>query len=184
PRSTRRLFRPAGKRKTGSEPGRDYAMSGIGFGDGKAIVRKKAPRRLKKVEALSIKERRYLANRLTGKTKHDAAVDAGFSEAIAHNAKAKIEDRPHVRAALEEAVRGAVPISKFLRRLSEGLDATTVKAVAQDGQITDYVEVADYGERRGYLQLIAELGFQVSDSKQPNVTVPIQINVNVRRVGS
>lgn len=158
-------------------------MSGIGFGSDKVKPGKKGKGKgLKKIDALSLKERRYLANRLQGKSKKDSAIDAGFSQSIAHNATVKIESRAHVRAALEEAVLKAVPVSKFLRRLEEGFDATTVKVATMDGQITDFIEVADYGERRQYMDMYRECaGLGNNNSKGPIVTVPIQIVTSIPR---
>src|SRR5215468_3456414 len=50
---------------------------------------------------LTLRQRRYIRNRLAGKTKMDAALDAGYSLQMAHNAEQKIESCRAVRVVLE-----------------------------------------------------------------------------------
>ena len=50
------------------------------------------------LDALEIRERKYIEGRLSGKSKMQAALDAGYTESMAANATVKIESRDVRRA--------------------------------------------------------------------------------------
>ena len=131
----------------------------------------KADKRRKKAGALpslDIRKRKYVAGRLSGKSKKDSALEAGFSPAMARNAAAKIENLS-VRRAFQELARKAVPAGKILKRLKEGLDATWVH---QDGKRGTSVEPY-YRERREYLILAAKLGGYYIEKKDVDAEVTV-----------
>ena len=104
------------------------------------------------------KRRKYVKNRtLKGLNKKDAALEAGFPLSMAENAAAKIET-PEVVAAIEEfdkALTLAIPTVRLVKKLSEGLEATTVKTAQFEGAITDVKEFVDYPTRLQYVKEIA-----------------------------
>ena len=116
--------------------------------------------------SLDIRKRKYVTGRLSGKSKKDSALEAGYSESMARNAAAKIENL-NVRRAFQELARKAVPAGKILKRLKEGLDATWVH---QDGKRGTSVEPY-YRERREYLILAAKFGGFYTDKKDIEVKV-------------
>jgi phage terminase small subunit len=58
-----------------------------------------------------MRQRRYVKARLSGQTKKEAALVAGYSEPMAENAAAKIESK-EVRRAFQVLARKAVPPEK------------------------------------------------------------------------
>lgn len=113
------------------------------------------------LRSLDIRKQKYVAGRLSGKSKKASALEAGYSESMAENAAAKIESKD-VRRAFQELARKAVPAQKIVQRLREGLDATWVH---QDGKRGE-VEEPYYRERREYLVLAAKLGGYYTEKRE------------------
>jgi hypothetical protein len=109
------------------------------------------------LEKLQPRQRQYVKNRVAGKSKKTAALEAGFSESMAENAAAKIETSD-VREAFRKLVQQEIPASKIVARLKEGLDAMETKLFQKDGIITDARDLVEYSERRNYLELAAKMG--------------------------
>lgn len=109
------------------------------------------------LDDLKPRERKYVEGRVSGKSKKQAALAAGYSESMANSAVAKIET-PNVRAAFQRAVRAAIPESKIVGRLSEGLDAEHSRPVISGKEVIDTITEPDYRERREYLSLAAKFG--------------------------
>ena len=103
------------------------------------------------------KRRKYIENRtIGGMNKKRAAVEAGFSLAMATNAASRIET-PEVVAAiqsLEKALLEGIPTELLVQKFAEGLEATVPKVVHQDGE-SDIREFPDYRTRLQYLEKIA-----------------------------
>ncbi len=114
---------------------------------------------------LNLRQRKYVAGIVDGKTKKQAALEAGYSVSAAENAAAIIEGTD-VRAAFEELIRPHVDTNKIAQRLAEGLDATVTKFFLHKGKIIDTCEVVDYTRRREYVALAAKLlGLHVEKQK-------------------
>ena len=102
------------------------------------------------------KKQRYLEGRVAGKSKRQAALDAGYSEAMAdHPGKIETKDVRHAFAAL---MREAVPPERIAKAISEGLDAMETKFFSSEGSVTDSRDVIAWSERRAYAELAAEYG--------------------------
>ena len=71
------------------------------------------------LDALEIRERKYIEGRLSGKSKMQAALDAGYTESIAANATVKIESRD-VRRAFQDLAREAIPAEKIMGETARG----------------------------------------------------------------
>jgi phage terminase small subunit len=126
---------------------------------------------------LSKRKRKYVKGVVQGKTKKQAALDAGYSESVALKAAEKIET-PNVHAAFQKLIREAIPEKKLVQRLAEGIDAMETEFAKFEGQITDTKEVIAWGERREYIKLAAQYGGYVP-KEQPDVIVPVQIIVDL-----
>ena len=124
----------------------------------------KALRGEKLTADLSPRKQRYVEGRLAGKNKRQAALDAGFSESMASHASTKVETRD-VRAVLARVVREAVPPEQIAKTLAEGMAATEIRFVSNEGEVTER-EVPDFSERRQAAALAAELGYGARDNKQ------------------
>src|SRR5262249_19648058 len=134
--------------------------------------------------AFTVKQRRYLQERLKGKNKKLAALIAGYSESTAENALHKIET-PVLRERFSRLARVVLPEEKLVLRLAEGLDATITKVVTHEGEVTDYVECVDYDQRRKYIELVAEFAqYVMPRGTQTNVGLNVPITVTVEHIAS
>jgi hypothetical protein len=133
------------------------------------------------LDALDIRERLYVIARLGGKTKKEAALEAGYSESMAENALAKIESK-EVRLAFQHMARQAVPVEKILVRLSEGLDASRVRPVISGKEVIDTIEEPDYRERREYLVLAAKFGGYYVEKSEVDLNGEINVRTPRERI--
>jgi phage terminase small subunit len=106
---------------------------------------------------LSLRRRKYVEGRARGKTKTQAALEAGYAKSVARNAKDRIET-VDVHEAFARLIREGVPAEKLVQLLREGLDATETKFVAFRGRVRDVRRVVDFSKRRAYLELVVEYG--------------------------
>ena len=128
-------------------------MAGIGFGSDKSGKKGKGGR--KKGPTGKTKLYAQILIKSKGKiSKKAAALAAGFSEAMARNAKVKIED-VH-REYFQRLADAAIPDELLIIKLREGLDATEVKTASYEGQITGMEEFVDFKTRHMYLETAAE----------------------------
>lgn len=111
-------------------------------------------RRKKPISKRKLKYIKAVAN---GATKKAAALQVGYSESVAENAKSHIET-PDVRAVFAELVREQIPAKKIVARIKEGLDAKETKFFQFEGEVTDQRDVIAWTERRHYAALAAEFG--------------------------
>lgn len=121
---------------------------------------------------LSLKKKKYVKGLVEGKTKKQAAIDAGYSVNTAENAKAVIET-PDVRAAFRDVIRKHVPMDKVGLRIAEGLDAMETKFATWEGKITDSSDVIAWTERRAYAELAAQWGGYFVPKSEIEVSTPI-----------
>jgi hypothetical protein len=117
---------------------------------------------------LSMRQQKYVAGRLAGKSKKESALEAGYSKSMADNAAAKVESLD-VRRVFQELARKAVPMDKILNRLREGLDAVWVH---QDGKKNKVAEPY-FRERRAYLELAAKFSGVYVEKKDVDAEVRI-----------
>jgi len=123
-----------------------------------------------------MRRKKYVAGRLSGKSKKASALAAGFSESMAENASAKIETGD-VRRAFQQLARRAVPAEKIVERLQEGLDATWITRQGR-GRKATRIEEPYFRERREYLMLAA----QFAGYYTPKQVIEADINeINARR---
>lgn len=133
-----------------------------------------------KKPALSKMKQKYIAGLADGKTKKQAALDAGYSESMSRSA-AQIET-PDVRAAFAELVRERIPARKIVERINAGLDAKETKFFQSEGIVTDQRDVIAWSERRQYAELAAEFGGYFVPPKQENIAaiIPVQVFTNIQ----
>ncbi|MFI5118613.1 MAG: hypothetical protein ACHP8B_18145 [Terriglobales bacterium] len=126
----------------------------------------KALRGEKLTAELPPKKQRYIEGVLAGKSKRQAALDAGFSESMASHATTKIETKD-VQVAFAALIRESVPPERISKVIAEGLAATDTK-VLKDGTIVPGVlNVAALAERRACAELAAEYGgYHTRDSEE------------------
>jgi hypothetical protein len=130
------------------------------------VAEKKAAKLDLLAEKLSLRHRMYLEGRASGKTKFQSALDAGYAETTARNAKAHIET-PDVQKAFAALVQAVIPAEKIVARIVEGLDAMETKVFQFQGMRMDSVEMIAWGERREYARMAAEYGeYFVSSPKK------------------
>jgi hypothetical protein len=108
------------------------------------------------VANLPPKKQAYVQGRLEGKSKRQAALAAGFSEAMADH-PAKIETRD-VREAFAALIRETVPPERIAKVLEEGLGALETRFFSHEGVVQDTRDVVAWSERRAYAALVSEYG--------------------------
>jgi hypothetical protein len=99
----------------------------------------------------------YVQGRIVGKSKKQAALDAGFSETMANHAADKIET-PDVREVFAQLVREMIPPEQIAKTIADGMAATETKFFSHEGVVQDEREVPAWSERRQYAELAAEYG--------------------------
>jgi phage terminase small subunit len=133
------------------------------------------------LDELDMRERRYIEGRLAGKSKTQAALDAGYTESMAAKAGDKIESKD-VRRAFQELARQAVPTEKIMQRLAEGLDAVRLKPVVRDKKIIGTVEEPDYRERREYMELASRYGGRYIDRSEIDLSGEVNVGDPEQRI--
>lgn len=108
-------------------------------------------------EELSLRKQKYLSGRASGKTKYQAALDAGYAETTARTAKQHIET-DDVREAFARLIQSVIPAEKVVARIAEGMDAIETKFYAFQGMVFDREDCVAWTERREYTKLAAEYG--------------------------
>jgi len=114
----------------------------------------KSPPNKGRKRSVSALARKYVTGILSGKTKKQAALDAGYAPSTADNAKQKIE-RPAVRELFTDVLEKAgATDEKLAKRIAEGLDATVV---ARETKHASREVLIDFSERRETGELLTKL---------------------------
>lgn len=113
---------------------------------------------LKKSAKPNTRQRRYVKGIVDGKSKAQAARDAGYAESVALKAGDKIESKPAVQSAFRELLEKAgITDEKLAKRLNEGLDAKETKFFQHQGLVISKRTVVDHGARKNYLDTVLKL---------------------------
>jgi phage terminase small subunit len=131
---------------------------------------------------LSVRKRLYVQGLVDGKTKKQAAIDAGYSPSFARAAGTNIETKD-VQQAFRHLLRTRIPAHKIAKRIAEGLDAVETKFFQKDGVVTDSKDVVAWSERRQYAELASEFGGYVARNQDVSQT-NVGIKVIVEHIGS
>ena len=132
---------------------------------------------------LTPKQHKYIRGITKRKSKRQAALDAGYSEHVANNAGALIENSANVRQSFQNLIRKHVSESNIAQRIAEGLDAEETKFFQKDGKVVSSRNLVNWTERREYAKLAAEYGGyfvpkQQIESSGPNGG-PIQVQASI-----
>lgn len=133
---------------------------------------------------LTSKQKPYIKALAEGKSKIEAKRIARYADSISTH---QIEQSPSVKAALARLVRQHVPAHKLSRRIAEGVDAmktisVEMKVTEEEGKpkiSTTQIEVPDLRERREYIKLVGEWGYDMGNDKNPSLTLNNQTNINM-----
>jgi hypothetical protein len=137
----------------------------------------------KSFSSLPPKKQKYVEGLTEGKTKVQAALDAGYSDAMARSASHSIET-PDVRVAFAELMRKHIPPEKIAQRIAEGMNAMETKFFQKDGEVKTERNVIAWGERREATKLAAELGgYHVPPSRDEGRS-GMQIAIGVTVIGA
>ena len=91
-----------------------------------------------------------------GLTKHDAAIEAGYSESVA--CKPSNIETPDVKAVFRQMVQSRISAGKLTEHLEAGLGATRMEYFAHKGEVTDQREHVDHRTRAQFIELAAQYG--------------------------
>lgn len=130
---------------------------------------------------LTKKKQKYIEGLADGKTKMQAALDAGYTDSMARSATGNIET-PDVRAAFAKLIQERIPGRKIVDRIAEGLDAEETKFFQHEGVVTEQRNVVAWSERRQYAELAAEFGGYFLPVKAENFApvIPVQVITNIQ----
>lgn len=126
----------------------------------KTLEHKRPPKR-----SLTLKQAKYITGLSEGKSRRKAALDAGYSQACADNARYAIEGST-VREELGKIMHRYVDPHKIGQRIAEGLDAVETRIFQHRGVITDSINLIAWGERRQYARLAADFCGYYGDDKE------------------
>ena len=108
---------------------------------------------------LSVKHRLYIRGVvLGGKTKMQAALDAGYSDSTARTASSHIEMTLDVREAFEKIMQDKIHMEEIADKIKQGMSASKFVTATDKGIITDVLEMPDHAEQRRYTELAAQYG--------------------------
>lgn len=133
------------------------------------------------LQNLSLRKRLYVKGLAQGKTKRQAALDAGYSPSVADRA-IQLETKD-VKDAFSRLIRKRVPAHHIAQRIAEGLDAVETKFFQKDGKIVDTADVVAWGERRQYAELAAKFGGYIAPEKGGS-SVGVGLQIIVEHIGS
>lgn len=168
--------RKSTKRKSPAKPPAGRSRKSPAAGASRARRSAPSPPAQKKkgpqAAAPTVKQQRYIAGVIAGKTKRRAATEAGYSPAVASNVKHAVEGSPAVARMFREAMRAA-GITPELRakRMREGMDATTVlrRTFHANREV-----LVDYSERREMLELIGRFEGDLIDRSEVEAKVTLE----------
>lgn len=103
-------------------------------------------------EILSKRERKFVAGVVAGKTKMQAAIDAGYTPETARAKSYSFLNRPLVRSAITDALeRLGVTYERMVQPVADALEATKFVPAGSretlDGTKSEYVEIPDHPTR-------------------------------------
>ena len=136
--------------------------------------RKPYAKRGNPLDSLDPRRQAYIQGILAGKTKKQAALDAGFSLSIA--VRPQFIENPDAKLAFQEIIRAAIPPELIAKRIREGLDAEETKLFAKDGIIQDERNLIAWSERRETAKLAATLASYFNNDAQAQQTT---VNVDI-----
>jgi len=110
------------------------------------------------LEKLPLKKQRYaiaLANSKGHKTKKDCLLEAGYAESTSN--KPNLVETDDFKLAFQQLLKRKIPLSKVVRRINQGLDAVDTQFFSKNGIVTDSRDVINWGERRQYVNMYAQM---------------------------
>lgn len=116
---------------------------------------------MSKVKKPSVRARKYLKNKVAGKSDYQAAVDAGYSHNTALNARKKVENGGTSLLLHEAMEKNGLTFDYLVKKIKEGIEQTNDCNL---GRI-------DYANRHRYIETALRLyGFDKSELIDVTVT--------------
>lgn len=135
-----------------------------------------------KLSKLKPKQRSYVEQRAKGKSKKDAAEDAGYAKSVARNAAENIESSPRVREAFQLLAQKMIKPGEIIRPVKEALTAKYVETAKFEGHITDKESFVDYPTRLKAAELAAS--FAGYHNQKLQLEGAADVSVTVEYVGA
>src|SRR5215469_15778345 len=110
-------------------------------------IAKRIDKFAEQLETLPPRKVAYIQGRMDGKSKKQAALDAGFSQTMAEHAADKIETKD-VREAFARLIREMVPPELIAKTIADGMAAIETKFFSNEGVVQDSRDVPAWSERR------------------------------------
>lgn len=115
----------------------------------------RSPKSRKNVSPKAAKRRRFVEGLIDGKSMRKAALDAGYTPAMADKAGEKIF--PAAQKEFREQLDRAIPNAVLIKRIAEGLNAKETRLAQFEGEYTDTRHLTNWSERRRYVELATKL---------------------------
>ena len=117
---------------------------------------------LSKIAALPLKKQKYIEGRLSGKTKEQSALAAGYGKGVARSTVQRDIETADVTEAIRSIMRDKLSLEHLVDRVIEGLDATETESylVSQkDAKRAkfEHIDKIAWSERRQYATLASKL---------------------------
>lgn len=110
----------------------------------------------RKTNPITVKQRRYIKGVVEGKSKYQAAIDAGYSPNTAKVPSLNIE-KLSVKEELNKALeRSGLTIQRITDKVSEGMEAKKTFVIGKDGEGT-FVETPDHAVQHKYVETAIKL---------------------------
>ncbi len=129
------------------------------------------------VRRLKPRQQKLITGVAQGLTARQAALEAGYTENTASNAKRDLLEKPALKAAFADLMRAQIPDELVIQRLREGIDATETKFFAHNGNVKAERNVINYGERRAYLELRMRATGQLKEAVERETPVQLVIDI-------
>lgn len=127
---------------------------------------------------LTVKQRKFIANKAKGMSGAEAARQAGYSPRSATEIASENLSKPNVRDAFLKAMeKQGITDDKLVKVLNEGLEANrTISAIPgteANGGTVDFVDVPDHATRHKFLKTAADIkGLEAAKKVEAYVTTP------------
>lgn len=119
----------------------------------------------------TVKQTKYVRGVVAGKTKKQAALDAGYGPGVAKNPGQKLDANPAVKALFTSLMEKAGVTDHLLAcRLYQGLYAMQTKFATHEGILADRRNLVDFAERREMLEIALKLKGHLIDKHELRLT--------------
>ena len=132
---------------------------------------------------LTMRQQRFVSEKISGKTDKAAALAAGYSLSTALVACRNVAGAPAVQAEFKRLLAQVVPDEFLVGKLRAGLNATKKTYVTWDGRVSDERRDPDYSTQHKFVDLACKIK-QVIPKDEAGEREPLQVVIKVLGMAS